>query len=328
MLERFLILWLCLLSLLAYVWPDVVPTTLVDPFVASAPVLWYLIALAMVALGWLLPRDELQQVLCRWPTVLGGTTVQYLTMPALAYGLGRLFRLDESAMIGIVMAGCVPGAMASNVLTLLAKGNVSYSLSLTTSATLLSPLVVPWTLRWILGQQDIDFPALQTAQQLALYVVLPVAVGHLLSRWLGERFGWLRQLSATLAQLAILWIIAVVVGLNRDELAVIPVQLFAALLALNVCGYLAGFAGGRVMGLPSGMRRALTLEVGMQNAGLGATLATTLFVDRPETAIGPAFYTFGCMFTGTLLARLWAVFGETAESDGATTSHKPVASET
>ena len=314
MLERFLIVWLCLLSLLAYLWPHAPVATWGDPFVASAPWLWYLIFAAMLALGWLLPRDEMRQVAARWPAVLGGTAVQYGTMPLLSYAVGRLFQLDGPAMIGIVMAGCVPGAMASNVLTLVARGNVSYSLSLTTAATLLSPLIVPWALKWILGQQDIEFPAAQTAWRLLIYVVLPVVAGHLLSRW-RHPTPRAQRLAASTANLAILWIIAVVVGLNRERLGSIEGRLLAALVCLNLGGYAAGLVAGWLMRLPRGMRRALTLEVGMQNAGLGATLAATLFADQPQTAIGPATYTFGCMFTGTILARLWATLGDNGPTE-------------
>ena len=63
---------------------------------------------------------------------------------------------------------------------------------------------------------------------------------------------------------------------------------------------------GVVMKLPDTMRRALTLEIGMQNAGLGAVLARQLFESREAIAIAPAMYTFGCMLTGTLLAGIWA----------------------
>jgi BASS family bile acid:Na+ symporter len=59
------------------------------------------------------------------------------------------------------------------------------------------------------------------------------------------------------------------------------------------------------MRLPEPMRRALTLEVGMQNAGLGAALAVKLFPDQAGVAIAPALYTFGCMLTGTMLAHIW-----------------------
>ena len=306
MLQRFLLLWLILLSLLAFGWPawfGGIP----DPFRGSAAGLNALFAVTMLAIGSLLPADEIRQVAKRWPTVVGGTTVQYLAMPLLAYLLARLFQLEGTVLIGVVVAGCVPGAMASNVLTLIARGNVSYSVSLTTLATLVSPLVVPAAL-WLFLRQWIQLDVPQMMWQLCWMVVLPVIAGHLLRRvfavWerLAQRFG------AALANLAILWIIAVVVAQNRDRLAQISLSLLLALLALNVLGFLAGYASGRLMRLPPPMRRALVLEVGMQNAGLGTVLATNFF--GPETALAPALYTFGCMLSGTILARLWSLGSE------------------
>lgn len=312
MLERFLIVWLSLSSLLAYVWPDWFSAP--DPFVASKGYLNYLFALTMFAIGWMLPRDEIQQVFRRWPTVLGGTTVQYVSMPLLAFGLGHLFGLSDALFVGIMMVGCVPGAMASNVLTMVARGNVSYSLSLTASATLLSPLVVPLALQWALGER-VPFPALQVSWQLCWMVVLPVLCGHLLGRSLPRWEGVARRIGSTIANLTILWIIAVVVALNREKLHQLGTTLLIALLTLNVLGFAAGYSGSLAMRLPSAMRRALTLEVGMQNAGLGSVLALQMFAGREETALPAAMYTFGCMFTGTLLAGIWGLWPPEAEAD-------------
>jgi len=311
MLERFLLLWLTLLSVLAYFWTAWFPGWW-DPFVGSAGVLKYLFAVTMLAIGSLLPEDEILQVARRWPTVLGGTAIQYTAMPLLAYGVGHLFGLEGPWLVGCIMVGCVPGAMASNVLTLTARGNVSYSLSLTTSATLLSPLIVPMVL-WIALREWVEFPAAKVSLDLTWMVVLPVVAGHLLSR----RFTtWNRvagRVGAIIANLTILWIIAVVVGKNRESLVGLDASFLAtflsALLAINLGGYAAGMLGGLALRLPDPMRRALTLEVGMQNAGLGAVLANDLFGKHSAGAIeavGPAVYTFGCMFTGTLLARYWA----------------------
>jgi BASS family bile acid:Na+ symporter len=320
LLERPLLVWLILLSVAAYCWTDWTGrlsaaeiARIPDPFVWSQPALNYVFAVTMLAIGSLLPRDEVRQVIRRWPTVLGGTAIQYTSMPLLAYGLGRLFGLEGPWMIGIVMVGCVPGAMASNVLTLVARGNVSYSVSLTTSATILSPLVVPWVLWLALGQM-VDFPAGQVAWQLCWMVVLPVVAGHLLSRSFGFWNHWARRVAAIVANLTILWIIAVVVAVNREELPQLDTVLLFALLAVNMGGYTVGFFGGFFLRLTNPMRRALTLEIGMQNAGLGTTLALGLFKDRQAAAIAPALYTFGCMLTGTILARLWAEFGRQNEA--------------
>lgn len=309
-LERLLLLWLTLLCWVAYAWADWFPGEgSFNPFVLSRSWLGYLIAVTMFAIGSLLPRDEIRQVFRRWPTVLGGTALQYSTMPLLAYGLGRLFGLEGPWMIGIVMVGCVPGAMASNVLTLMARGNVSYSVSLTTSATILSPLVVPWVLWLALGRMVEDFPTKKVCWDLCWMVVIPVVAGHLLSRSFACWQRASRRIGAIIANLTILWIIAVVVAVNRDEVSQLQGKLLLALLAVNLGGYLAGFLGSFLLRLPDPMRRALTLEIGMQNAGLGTTLALGLFKDAPATALPAALYTFGCMFTGTVLARLWAEFG-------------------
>jgi BASS family bile acid:Na+ symporter len=132
-----------------------------------------------------------------------------------------------------------------------------------------------------------------------------------------------------IANLAILWIIAAVVGLTRDKLAQFDVVIVGALLGVNLLGYTAGYAGGLGLKLDESMRRALTLEVGMQNAGLGAMLATELFSDKPGVAIAPAMYTFGCMLTGTILARIWAGrSSHHAPRDESGTKEEPDASQT
>lgn len=313
--ERFLLLWLILLSLLAYGFSTWFPGAW-DPFVASKPPrLHYLFAVTMLAIGSMLPREEIRQVFRRWPTVLGGTAIQYTSMPLFAWCLARGLSLDGAARTGLIMVGCVPGAMASNVLTLTARGNVSYSVSLTTSATLLSPLAVPVALRLALGR-SVDFPAGRVCWELCWMVVVPVVVGHLLSRSSARWEALARRFGSLVANLSILWIIAVVVALKRSELSQLEIRLFWGLLTLNVLGYLAGLGGGVLLRLSGRMRRALTLEIGMQNAGLGTVLALGLF-QEDATAIAPAIYTFGCMLTGTILARAWAELGKPENADGA-----------
>jgi len=313
-LQRYLLVWLIALSTLAYAWMrlgDWAGITY-DPFAASKPYLPALIAVTMFSIGCLLPRDEVNNVFTHWPLVLGGTAVQYTTMPLLAFLVGRIWDFEGDQLVGIVLVGCVPGAMASNILTMNAKGDTSYSVSLTTVATLLSPLIVPLALRMTLVRSDMmSMEALWNSSYLLLRtVVLPVVAGHVLTRFVPAIAPGARVWGPFIANLVILWIIAVVVGLNRDRLVGHDLPLWSALLVLNFLGYFAGYASGWLFRMREPMRRALTLEVGMQNAGLGATLATQLFPDRDATAIAPALYTFGCMLTGTVLAQAWTSFAE------------------
>jgi len=326
MLQRFLLFWLVLASVLAYFWPDIPPLISpadepaepngplggFDPFVDSKPLLMWLIAAAMLAIGSLLPRDEIRHVARRWPTVIGGTAVQYLTMPLLAYAIGNVMQLDRDTLTGLIVVGCVPGAMASNVLTLAARGNVSYSVSLTTSATLFSPIMVPMVMSFALGGvRELDQWGI--FQTLLLTVVGPVVLGHLLSRRFDVVQRTMSQAGPVIANLVILWIIAVVVGLNRARLAEAAPTLVFALALLNVLGYIAGYFGAKAMRLREPMRRALTLEVGMQNAGLGTALVLDQFQDSPAAAIPTAAYTFGCMLSGTVLAQFWSRRGQSED---------------
>ena len=107
-LERWLLVWLTLLGLVAYFWPRLF-APVPDPFLSTSGELKYLFAVTMLAIGSILPRDEIEQVVRRWPTVLGGTLIQYLSMPLLAYLVGRWFGFEGALMIGVVMVGCVPG---------------------------------------------------------------------------------------------------------------------------------------------------------------------------------------------------------------------------
>ncbi len=307
MLDRFLLPWLIALASLAYLWPEILPSAL-DPFPWIDRSIHLLIIVAMFCIGLMIPRDEARQVARQWRCVAGGTATQYGVMPLLAWSVGRLLIQDEQQLIGVVMVGCVPGAMASNVLTLKAGGNASYSVSLTTSATLISPIAVPLAILMTLGTWagEQTPTLLRSALYMTAVVVLPVLLGFVIRQrastaWLGHS-----PLPRTLANLAILLIVVTVVAKNRQHFTQLAPAMLGALLLLNAGGYLAGQIAGRAMGLDHRMRRALTLEVGMQNAGVGVGLASFLFPDSPSIAIAPAVYTFGCMLTGTCLAHVWS----------------------
>ncbi len=302
-LERYLILWLCGSAALSLYWGQNFPQAM-DYFILWKA--WTLtpgIMLAMFCIGFLLPKDELAQVLKNWRTVLFGTLTQYLTMPVLAYLIANLFHFEGAIYAGIILVGTVPGAMASNVLTLTARGNVSYSICLTTLATLLSPLMVPLGLYLLLGVSKGPDPV-AVFVNLLQSVVLPVILGFAIKVLFAQNRNGLLLLAAIIANLAILWIIVVAIGLNAIRLEKVTFVLLVALILLNISGYMAGWLSAGLIRLDKQSRKALTLEIGMQNAGVGTVLALHFFKDS-ATAIPTAVYTFGCMFTGTVLATYW-----------------------
>jgi bile acid:Na+ symporter, BASS family len=331
--QKTLLVWLFAFSAAALFWTRF---GLVDPFLWVAnyqlpesldpeflfgtprPLLGAMIQVTMFCIGCLISVKEVNEVFRRWPLVLGGTAIQYTTMPLLAWGLGHLFGLEREYLIGVIVVGCVPGAMASNVLTLAAKGNVSFSVSLTTSATILSPIIVPLAFQLTLSR-FVEIDPLKEALTLFKQVVGPVLIGHLLCRYSTAAADFMRKVAPLAANGTIVALIAIVVALNRDRLLGVfggetaaAGTLLVTLLLINLLGYAAGYFGGGALGLEQGMRRALTLEVGMQNAGLGTVLVLGRFKDEPAAAIPTAVYTFGCMLTGTVLAQIW---GRSASED-------------
>lgn len=316
LLSKYLLVWLVLTCLVAAFWGDWFGADAFNPFFIKDGTIRKrfmsgMIALTMLAVGSLLPYDEVKAVAKRWYQTLTGTAIQYISMPLLAFCIAKGFGLTGPAFVGVMLAGCVPGAMASNVLTLAARGNVSYSVGLTTSATLLSPIVVPLTLSLFIGKTT-QLPVADIMLNLLETVVAPVLIGFFLSRvWTIWRKAS-EACAEIVANLVIIMIIATVVACNVDNIVQLRErpQLIVVLLLLNFGGYLAGYFGGKAFGLDEGMRRALTIEVGMQNAGLGTSLAMNFFPDQPETALFCACYTFGCMFTGIILAQGFRRFDE------------------
>ena len=309
---RSLLFWLLVSSGIALVWP--VEAVGFDPFVSATWMLWTLIVITMFALGTLVHPAELQPLRAApWWVALGVVT-QFTVMPLAAWAVTRLVPMEAELAAGVILVGCVPGAMASNVLTNTAGGSVAYSVSLTSVATLLSPISVPLLLAIVAGQSAAQ--SLTTASiQLASMVVLPTVLGYLSARrWYPLRIA-AQRFASIVASMALLWIIATVVAGNREELMKVGGLLIVTLLAVNIVGYLAGYAVAAGAKLPESCRRALTLEVGMQNAGLGTVLAASLYGAGTVATIPTATYTFGCMLTGTVLAVWWKSSSDSAGSD-------------
>ena len=300
-----MLIWLSLFCALGFYWSKLFGEGTPNPFILTADGTAILISVTMLAVGSLLPRDEVLGVVKTWPKTLGGTCIQYLSMPTLAYCVAKFLQLDEPYFIGIMTAGCVPGAMASNVLTMTARGNVSYSVGLTTSATLLSPLIVPATLWFFFRDHKIAMDFGDVMLNLLMTVVAPTCIGFAASqRWKWWNEG-AKKFAEIIANIAIIWIIAGVTSKNADALSKMSPILILSIILLNFGGCLAGWLGGYALRLTPGMRRALTLEVGMQNAGLGAALAMRYFGDIPEASVYCAAYAFECMTTGVILAQIF-----------------------
>lgn len=299
--HRSILFWLLVSSGLAFFWPA--ESLGFDPFVTSKTLLWALVTITMFSLGTLVRADELRPLRQHPWWVALGVAAQVVIMPAAAWLVTKVVPMEPELAAGVILVGCVPGAMASNVLTHTARGSVAYSVSLTTVATLLSPFTVPVVISIVAGASTET--SANSAMMLAVFVALPTVIGYFCSRKFKAVSDLTDKIGPAIAAIALLWIIASVVASSRAVLKDVGGILILALLVMNATGYAAGYFLGRVSRLPESFRRALSLEVGMQNAGLGTALAVSLYGQGTIATIPTAAYTFGCMLTGTLLATVW-----------------------
>lgn len=292
-----------LLKSLRWIADQLAPLTLLGAVVAylepavflifKTSFLWFFAA-TMFALGVVLDPRELRATV-REPGRIGlGLITQYTVMPLLGFVVAMLLPLSPEIVLGFVIVACAPGAMASNVIVYLAGGAVAYSVALTTVSTFLSPVLTPLLVEW-LGGVFLPIPFWPMLQTIVVTVVVPLAAGMMLRRLLGHRLETARAVAPAVAAVAIIIICSYAVAANQARIAGMGPVIMAAVVAINLAGYLAGWGLARLYGFDLRHRLALAIEIGMQNAGLGVALALKHFA--PETALPGALFAVWCILT-------------------------------
>lgn len=287
-------IFLCILagSIVALIIPELV--------LKVKPVLQPSFAVTMLFIG-VLVRPEHVRAFFKSPTrPLAGIAAQYTIMPLTAF-FASLFFKDPLLRTGIVLVGCMPGAMASNVMTVLLKGDLILSVTMTTLATLLCPLVMALWLP-ILTDTRIAIRIGPMIWNAVWMVVLPVCAGIVVRYRMKTVPPWFERTAPIIASGAITLIILVVVAANRAHLLELSASLAVAMLGLNLAGYMLAFGVGSLLKWPSNQRRTLMIEVGMQNAGLGSVLALAHLGEAG--AVPSAFYTALCVLTASAMLPL------------------------
>jgi BASS family bile acid:Na+ symporter len=257
------------------------------------PALQPAFAVTMFFVGTLVRPDQVRVFAAAPLRALSGLAGQYTIMPICAW-LVSLWFSDPVVRTGIVLVGCMPGAMASNVMTVLLRGDLILSVTMTSLATLLCPLVIAVWLP-LLADTRMEVPVGSMVWNAIWMVVLPVLAGIALRSFRPSMpRGWDR-LATGLASVAIVLIILVVVAVNRERLAQLGPMLALGMVGLNLGAYGLAFGAATAMGWPPAQRRTLVIEVGMQNAGLGSVLALAHLGEAG--AVPSAFYTALCVVT-------------------------------
>jgi BASS family bile acid:Na+ symporter len=264
-----------------------------------------MLGLIMFGMGMALSIDDFRIVLSRPRDIAIGCMAQFTVMPLLAWVLSRLFALDDALTIGVVLVGCCPGGTASNVITYLAKGDLALSVGMTATSTILAPFATP-LLVWLLVGQSVDVEVAGMLLSIFWVVILPIIVG-LLVKWLWPRFSERATVYLpALSSLAICSLVVIIIAANASKLMDGGLIIILVVMLHNIFGLSFGYIIGRLLRLPSAKRRAISIEVGMQNSGLASSLATLHFAAYPMATIPGAIFSVWHNISGAVVARLYA----------------------
>lgn len=264
----------------------------------------YMLGMVMFGMGLTLNLQDFKIVFSRPKDVIVGCLAQFTVMPLLAWGLAQLFQLDEALALGVVLVGCCPGGTASNVITYLAKGDLALSVGMTGVSTLLAPLLTP-LLTWALAGKSIQVDVASMFLSIFCVVILPIVVG-LLVKWLWPNFTQraIDNLPA-FSSLAIAFLVAVVIAANAEKLLAGGLVIVVVVMLHNVFGLSLGYLIASLLRMSDSKRRAVSIEVGMQNSGLASSLATIHFAAYPLATIPGAIFSVWHNLSGAAVAYLY-----------------------
>ena len=280
-----------------------------------------ILGVIMLTMGLTLTPEDFRVLAKRPVDILIGAAAQFTIMPLVAFTLTWLFSqvpafapYSTAMSIGIILVGCCPGGVSSNIMSFLCKGDVAYSVGMTCASTLLAPVLTPLLVLWLAGTK-VDVDAIGMFKQILIVTIIPIAIGYCLNLWLGHKAVF-KQIQGCMPGLSVLCLACIVGGVVttvHDPLVKNGLTLFLLTFAMVFChntiGYILGYSVGTLFHFNTAKKRTISIEVGMQNAGLGTNLAMAFFVASNPMAVVPC--AISCAWhsiSGTILANIFSSF--------------------
>lgn len=288
-------IWVLLFAALGFMLPEL--------FKQIIPYIPILLGIVMFSMGLTLSVDDFKEVALRPFQVLIGVLAQFIVMPALALILTMIIPMPPEVAAGVILVGCCPGGTSSNVITYLSKGDVALSVACTSVTTLLAPIVTPFLVS-LLASQYLPVDAWGMFLNIVNVVLLPLALGALCQKLAPQVVKNAVPALPLVGVIGIILIVSGVIGNSKGAIAQSGLLIFSVVVLHNGLGYLLGFFTAKAFGLSLAKRKAIAIEVGMQNSGLGAQLAGKFF--SPETAVPSAIFSVWHNISGALLSNYFA----------------------
>ncbi len=288
-------IWVMLFASLAFLSPE--------SFKFLGAYVPWLLGIVMLGMGATLTVADFKEVIRQPLAVMVGVVAQFVIMPSLAFVLAKVFALPAEIAVGVILVGSCPGGTSSNVMTYLAKGNTALSVACTSISTLLAPVLTP-AIFYLLASQWLQIDAAAMLSSVLKMVLLPIILGVVLRSLWKKQIAQVAEVLPLVSVVAIVLIVMAVVSGSKEKIIETGALIFLVVILHNGLGYLLGFLLGRLFKLPYADNKAIAIEVGMQNSGLGAALAMAHF--GPLAAVPSAIFSFWHNISGPLLATYWA----------------------
>ena len=272
----------------------------------------YLLMLVMFGMGLTLRWEDFLPVFKRPVDILIGCAAQFTIMPLLAYLLGKIFGLDAGMFAGLILVGTCPGGTASNVITYLSRGDVALSVGMTSVNTLLAPFLTP-LITYLLLRTTVNVDVMNMFISIIKVVIVPIALGFVINRLWGKYTRKVQDCLPLISVAAITLIVAAVVSHNAARILETGAVVFAVVILHNLLGYACGWLLGVFLKLPVSKKKALSIEVGMQNSGLATSLAGTAFRGLATATVPGALFSVWHNISGAILANILIKLDEKRE---------------
>ena len=261
------------------------------------------LALVMLGMGLTLTVDDFRRIAVMPRPVALGFFAQYTIMPFMGWCVARVFALDTPYAVGLILVSCCPGGTASNVVTFLARADVALSVVMTLCSTLAAVIATPFLTQLLAGAL-VEVDAWGLLGSTFQVVLLPVVVGLVLNKVAPRTVARLLPAAPLISVLGVTLIVASIVGQNASAVRSGGWKLLAAVVTVHAGRFFFGYLAARLFRYPVNVARTVSIEVGMQNSGLGVVLARRHFAD-PLTAVPCAISSVVHSVIGSLLAGWW-----------------------
>ncbi|MFM1942667.1 MAG: hypothetical protein RI897_1649 [Verrucomicrobiota bacterium] len=264
----------------------------------------YGLAIIMLGMGITLSINDFKQVKAMPRAVTVGVIAQYVIMPLMGWTVARLFQLPLPLAVGTILVASCPGGTASNVVTFLARGHLALSVVMTMVSTFTAVAMTPLLTKSLAGTL-VPVPAWGLFFSTVKVVLAPVLLGLTLHHLTPRLVKAVLPIAPLVSVIFIALICASIIGSSVNALKESGLRLLSALLMLHSGGFLLGYLAAKLTGYPAIIRRTVSIEVGMQNSGLGTVLARRHFAADPLTALPGAISATVHSVLGSILAAWW-----------------------